>query len=595
MTAPRRTTIIRALLLGAPALFFGAMAWQRRWMSDDGLINVRIARNLIDGHGLVFNAGERVEAGTSSLWIFAISCAGAIGIDIAWASVILGITLGCIGLGVATLAHRSQGDPWWGALPLGMLVYAAVPASWDFATSGLETGASVCWLACSYVLALRAVREDATRMAWWSAMVTLSLGPLLRPELSLFSLALGTTLTLVMFSRKDTWPARARVGLEAAAALGTIPVGFQIFRMGYFAALTPNTALAKEAFSSNWEQGGHFYADFFRHYMLEAPVLLLVAAGVMALAKRPVAERALGAAALCTGVVYVLYVVRVGGGFMHGRMFLPALFCLLLVPARIPLARPSRSPRTWAPWALSVCIMAWAVWCAALAPVPTGAHGIGFERPYWVKVSGVTHPVRAEDFEGSFFYEDAAALRARAEKQCAGEHEPSGARLDAMECSSSALLTIDQRRYGRVAKTPNELPVQMDTVHPGIALVAQRTAIGIRGALLGPGVHLVDHVGLADPIAARLKLARRTRPGHEKRMWNVWVVARFAEPRPTDPRDVQEARRTLGCGEVDALLDAVTQPMTWSRFVRNITLAPTFHRLRIDPAPLKAARSACGA
>ena len=37
-------------------------------MSDDGLIVLRTVRNLLAGNGPVFNAGERVEANTSTAW-----------------------------------------------------------------------------------------------------------------------------------------------------------------------------------------------------------------------------------------------------------------------------------------------------------------------------------------------------------------------------------------------------------------------------------------------------------------------------------------------------------------------------------------------
>ncbi len=45
-------------------------AWQRRWIADDGLIVLRTVRNLLAGNGPVFNAGERVESNTSTLWTY---------------------------------------------------------------------------------------------------------------------------------------------------------------------------------------------------------------------------------------------------------------------------------------------------------------------------------------------------------------------------------------------------------------------------------------------------------------------------------------------------------------------------------------------
>ena len=41
-------------------------------MSDDGLIVLRTVRNLLAGNGPVFNAGERVETNTSTLWQYII-------------------------------------------------------------------------------------------------------------------------------------------------------------------------------------------------------------------------------------------------------------------------------------------------------------------------------------------------------------------------------------------------------------------------------------------------------------------------------------------------------------------------------------------
>ena len=36
-------------------------AWLYRWVDEDAFINFRIIDNLLAGHGLVFNLGERVE------------------------------------------------------------------------------------------------------------------------------------------------------------------------------------------------------------------------------------------------------------------------------------------------------------------------------------------------------------------------------------------------------------------------------------------------------------------------------------------------------------------------------------------------------
>jgi len=37
-------------------------------VQEDAFISIRYAQNLVDGHGLVYNAGERVEGYTNFLW-----------------------------------------------------------------------------------------------------------------------------------------------------------------------------------------------------------------------------------------------------------------------------------------------------------------------------------------------------------------------------------------------------------------------------------------------------------------------------------------------------------------------------------------------
>src|ERR1700704_3465122 len=69
----QRVSRRRALALGAPAyvpaLMIAIGGWQHRWMDEDAFINLRIVDQIFAGHGPVFNAGERVEASTSTLWI----------------------------------------------------------------------------------------------------------------------------------------------------------------------------------------------------------------------------------------------------------------------------------------------------------------------------------------------------------------------------------------------------------------------------------------------------------------------------------------------------------------------------------------------
>ena len=66
--ATRRGRVIHLLSLPWLALlaWLTSVAW---FLTDDAFISFRYVRNLLEGHGLVFNPGEYVEGYTNFLWI----------------------------------------------------------------------------------------------------------------------------------------------------------------------------------------------------------------------------------------------------------------------------------------------------------------------------------------------------------------------------------------------------------------------------------------------------------------------------------------------------------------------------------------------
>lgn len=67
---------------------------------------------------------------------------------------------------------------------------------------------------------------------------------------------------------------------------GLLPVGYEVFRMGYYGLLVPGTALAKDAAGDKWSQGMIYLANFNRPYVLWVPAVLLLALGLLLAATR---------------------------------------------------------------------------------------------------------------------------------------------------------------------------------------------------------------------------------------------------------------------------------------------------------------------
>ena len=137
-------------------------------------------------------------------------------------------------------------------LPAGALVYIAMPPARDFATSGLENGLVLAYLGllwwmmvCWSQAACGAARTAGRSSARWPSSPGCSV--LVRPELAL----IGGLALIMMLIAARSW--RRRVLIVVAG--GLLPVGYQIFRMGYYGLLVPGTALAKDAAGDKWSQG----------------------------------------------------------------------------------------------------------------------------------------------------------------------------------------------------------------------------------------------------------------------------------------------------------------------------------------------------
>ena len=180
-------------LLALPVVLLAVGAWHSRWMSDDGFINLRVVSQIQAGHGPVFNAGERVEATTSPLWVLLLTVGDVVTpLRLEWIAVLAGIGLTLAGLalaiwGAVMLQRGSTPNAIW--IPAGALVLAVFAPMWRFSSSGLESGLTFAWLGASLAL-LASWAADGShdrRLSLWAAVV-LGLGPLVRPELTLVSI-----------------------------------------------------------------------------------------------------------------------------------------------------------------------------------------------------------------------------------------------------------------------------------------------------------------------------------------------------------------------------------------------------------------------
>ncbi|ORV24956.1 flagellar motor control protein ZomB [Mycolicibacterium confluentis] len=599
---------------------FGWGAWQRRWIADDGLIVLRTVRNLMAGNGPVFNAGERVEANTSTLWTYVMYLGGVVGgpMRLEYIALAIALTLSLLGvvllmLGAARLFAPSLQGRSALLLPAGVLVYIAIPPARDFATSGLENGLvltyigllwwmSVCWSQGLRAEAVRAPsRFSATGPGFLAALAFVAgLSVLVRPELALVG---GGVLVLLLLTTRG-WRHR----LMIVVAGGLLPVGYQIFRMGYYALIVPGTAVAKDASGSKWEQGFTYLANFNKPYSLWIPAILLVALALLLAAthsrpwwidqnisrEHPRWARTLqrppvvAAFFVVSGFIQGVYWIRQGGDFMHGRVLLTPIFLMLAPVAVIPVVKPdgarfSREAGYLLAGATTVLwgsVVGWSLWAAnspGLGPDATRVthSGIVDERRFYSQATGHAHPLTAAD------YLDYPRMRAA---------------LVAINNTPDGALLLPAGNYDQWDVVPAIPPPPRP---PGAPPRTERgphtvffTNLGMTGMNLGLNVRVIDQIGLANPLAAHTARLEDGRIGHDKNLFPDWAVAEgpfLKEPPyiPTylDEGWIREAEAALQCPATDAVLTSIRAPLGPRRFLSNVLHAYDYTKYRIDRVP----------
>lgn len=531
-----------ALVIGVLSLWGG---FARRWISDDGLIVLRTVRNLEAGNGPVFNMGERVEANTSTLWQYLIFLVRWVThANLEGIAIYLGLILAVVAMVVGTGASASMRSG--AVLPAGALVYLALPPARDFFTSGLEWGLCIFYLAVLWSLLLRWSRParhsssntDAYWLAFWAG-----LSWLVRPELALYGGLIGV---LLLVSHRS-W--------KILAAAVPLPLAYETFRMGYYGLLTPHTAVAKSAAGSEWDKGFAYLADFAGPYWLFLPLIMLAIAGLWKADLRPTAVRSTATGVYLfagAALIHTLYVLRVGGDFMHGRMLLLPLFAFLL-PIFVV------SVRTW------IASVLCAVWALVIVlrghPVDRSIYedeiSIVDERDFWTYATQRQEPpMRAQDFLGAKFMED---------------YQKGIDELKAGDAMTFRFIKGEDKSSWMA--TPAD-PLRTDP--PTVYLLN----LGLSSMNAPLDIRVLDDIGLSNPLAARQPRIVEGRIGHDKSLEMSWQVADSAAdidetPPWIDKYEATKARAALADADFQKLFATYREPLTWDRFWKNIKFSLT--------------------
>jgi len=294
------------------------------FVSDDAYISFRYAKNLINGHGLVWNVGENpVEGYTNFLWVILISLFMKMSFEPALVSKVLGTFFGFVTIFLAYVfpAIIFQRKNIFNLIAPAILACCGPFAAWS--TGGLETHMFTAFILAGALAYLYELHHEETIPL--ASAILFSLACLTRPEgLLLFGLTCLHRFFHLLASKKNPFCLKMFIWLGSFLTIYGL---FFYWRFNYYGFLFPNTFYAKtgggiDQFLSGWTYLKLFFVHNAWPFAISLSVFLLL---------KP--RRSPVIYLLLLTVSFSAYIVAVGGDFFPlFRFFVPLVpFMALLI------------------------------------------------------------------------------------------------------------------------------------------------------------------------------------------------------------------------------------------------------------------------
>lgn len=439
--------------------------YRNSWIGDDAYITFRTIDNFLSGYGLRWNVVERVQTYTHPLWLFVLTGVEYFVRDIFYTAHGVSLVVSVVALVMFVFGCV----PSYPAALVGLAILIMSNAFVEYASSGLENPMS--YLLSVLFLWKYLSGSDSAKRVWYLSLIA----------------------SLAMVNRMDTillfFPALVYSVLNGFsyrkllfAVAGMLPFAmWELFSMIYYGFPFPNTAYAKLGAGIPQIELAVKALQYYANSLRKDPLTLTVIAASLCVSMIFFRKRFIP---LSLGILlYLLYIVNIGGGFMSGRFFsVPLLWSTVLFVSVIDrhLRRTS-------------------VFTALVA----GVVALGFCSPTVTLFKHKYYGLNAK-------YEPLAVDKYGIEDEQLCYYQSTGL-LAIRENSAPPYPLIFERRD--LKKMGHVLRYKAPTTEIGYA-------IGILGYYAGPRVHIIDIYALADPLLARLPMKETTdwRIGHLTRV-----------------------------------------------------------------------------
>lgn len=336
-------------LLTALSVIFIFICLNNKFVQDDAFISFRYVQNFVDGNGLVFNIGERVEGYTNLLWVLLMSLFVFFKMNIQSLSQILSVLFGTLVLfmtyrisDLIELKNETKTNKkiktadsdvnvnYFNLIPSVMLVFTGSFIFWSI--SGMESTMFISFVLLGIYFYLKDSRGEFIS---YKFSLFIFLATLTRPEgLYFFGLII---IHKIFFAFREYKSGALKVLFSKnnliIYSVFVIPVIFYfLIRYNYYGYLFPNTYYAKTGLSTDYLNSGiEYFMKFLKAYLLYGVVLF----APLYLFKRKENIFEISLMYLLT-ISFIIYVISVGGDVLkQNRFFLPVLPLIYILFAKL--------------------------------------------------------------------------------------------------------------------------------------------------------------------------------------------------------------------------------------------------------------------
>ncbi|MFC2132051.1 hypothetical protein ACFLSQ_11515 [Bacteroidota bacterium] len=294
------------------------------WVGDDAYITFRTVDNFINGYGLTWNTGERVQAYTHPLWMFIHSFFYFISGNIYYTTIFLSFvfSFAAIYLFIFKIADNKLNAI------AGTVTLIMSKIFIDYTSSGLENPLTYFLIIIFLIFYLKdgKAKDKIFKLSLITALAMLN-------RMDTVLLFLPGLLYIVAKNRKAT--------NLLYVLCGFIPfIIWEIFSIIYYGFPFPNTYYAKLntgiPLGEYITQGFHYYSDLFKNDLMSGIVIFC---GLSVIIIYSIKYKNYGIyLPLVSGIIlYLLYILRIGGDFMSGRFFAAPFLIAVALLCTIPI------------------------------------------------------------------------------------------------------------------------------------------------------------------------------------------------------------------------------------------------------------------